>query len=104
MGRCVIAKANVETALAKQLTSKERYPPMLTPVSVFMSLGSPGAGEKTEGIESSFLDEIEANNSNQNLIPDDLRTYFPRPIRVITLFPISISHTVSVVVGAYFGH
>ena len=72
-GAVVYAKAN-RTALAKQLTSKERYPPDANPVSVFMS-GSPGAG-KTEASKA-FLDEIEANNVIR-LDPDDLRTYFPR--------------------------
>ena len=80
-GAVVYAKAN-RTALAKQLTSKERYPPDANPVSVFMS-GSPELG-KTEASKA-FLDEIEANNVIR-LDPDDLRTYFPRYIRVITLF------------------
>ena len=65
------AKKN-RTAIANELTDRERFPPEDEPVAVFMA-GSPGAG-KTE-TSREFLQEVEATNVIR-LDPDELRHYF----------------------------
>ena len=65
------AKKN-RTAIANELTDRERFPPEDEPVAVFMA-GSPGAG-KTE-TSKEFLQEVEATNVIR-LDPDELRHYF----------------------------
>ena len=47
------------TAIANELTDRERFPPEDEPVAVFMA-GSPGPG-KTE-TSKGFLQEVEATN------------------------------------------